>query len=56
MGLGVGALGRVSQVGLGKTEHRGKGNAWENGVSRSGLGVGVGVILGHLYGFHNWGC
>ena len=30
-------------MGLGRVEHKGKGNAWENGGSRLGLGVGVGI-------------
>ena len=33
-------------MGLGKAEHKGKGNAWENGVSRLGLGVWVGSNIG----------
>ena len=33
-------------MGLGKAEHKGKGNVWENGVSRLGLGVGVGSNIG----------
>ena len=30
-------------MGLGKAGHKGKGNAWENGVYRLGLGLGVWV-------------
>ena len=33
-------------MGLGKAGHMGKGNVWENGVSRLGLGVGVGSNIG----------
>ena len=33
-------------MGLGKAEHKGKGNACESGVSRLGLGVWVGSNIG----------
>ena len=33
-------------MGLGKAEHKGKGNVWGNGASRLGLGVGVGSNIG----------
>ena len=33
-------------MGLGEAEHKSKGNVWVNGVSGSGLGVGVGSNIG----------
>ena len=45
---GIGALGRVSYVGLGKAEHKDKGSSWKNGDSELGLGVGVGINIGAL--------
>ena len=48
VGFGIGALGRVSYVGLVKAEHKGKGSSWENGGSDLGLGVGVGINIGAL--------
>ena len=44
----VGALGRVSYVGLDKAEHKGKADSWESGGSELGLGVGVGIDIGAL--------
>ena len=42
-------------MGLGRAEHKGKGNAWENGGSRLGLGVGVGSNIGALIGVSQLG-